>query len=448
MAHRDGGSVTLASSRDVALEAGSLIDVSSGGAVTADGQLLGGRGGDITLSAATTVNDNSGTSENGVLTLDGDLRGYGVDGGGTLSIESGQAIVVGDELFETEGLLAAGQEAPVDLTLLEEVVIEAGGTLPFNYEYRRTQALPGQPFGDSPLAINGGPGVTLAADWVVPDGVMLLAGGSVYQGGATVPAGATITVTQGSPAPDYVVPADVFPQGLPVAESMAVAQAGTPLPVDAVFSPGQTLGAGIVLDRDVRVEAVSTLAPEYFQNGFSNYEVNGHRGVHVTEGASIDVAMPVYRYRPGMINAVDRDAALEVWTPPLYQALPEERRVVRRDGASLTLKSESQRRPGAIAISEGATVQVDPGQSITLSGGQTTVEGTLRAHGGRIDILNPETDGVTQSQSLGESIWIGENALLDASGFAYTATGARGRRYGEVLDGGQVTLGSLAPDEL
>ncbi|HBL86122.1 MAG TPA: hypothetical protein DD399_03590, partial [Alcanivorax sp.] len=225
MAHRDGGSVTLASSRDVALEAGSLIDVSSGGAVTADGQLLGGRGGDITLSAATTVNDNSGTSENGVLTLDGDLRGYGVDGGGTLSIESGQAIVVGDELFETEGLLAAGQEVPVDLTLLEEVVIEAGGTLPFNYEYRRTQALPGQPFGDSPLAINGGPGVTLAADWVVPDGVMLLAGGSVYQGGATVPAGATITVTQGSPAPDYVVPADVFPQGLPVAESMAVAQA-------------------------------------------------------------------------------------------------------------------------------------------------------------------------------------------------------------------------------
>jgi len=448
LAHRDGGSVTLASSRDVALEAGSLIDVSSGGAVTADGQLLGGRGGDITLSAATTVNDNSGTSENGVLTLDGDLRGYGVDGGGTLSIESGQAIVVGDELFETEGLLAAGQEAPVDLTLLEEVVIEAGGTLPFNYEYRRTQALPGQPFGDSPLAINGGPGVTLAADWVVPDGVMLLAGGSVYQGGATVPAGATITVTQGSPAPDYVVPADVFPQGLPVAESMAVAQAGTPLPVDAVFSPGQTLGAGIVLDRDVRVEAVSTLAPEYFQNGFSNYEVNGHRGVHVTEGASIDVAMPVYRYRPGMINAVDRDAALEVWTPPLYQALREERRGVRRGGASLTLKSESPRRPGAIAISEGATVQVDPGQSITLSGGQTTVEGTLRARGGRIDILNPETDGVTQSQSLGESIWIGENALLDASGFAYTATGARGRRYGEVLDGGQVTLGSLAPDEL
>jgi len=448
LAHRDGGSVTLASSRDVALEAGSLIDVSSGGAVTADGQLLGGRGGDITLSAATAVNENSGTPENGVLTLDGDLRGYGVDGGGTLSIESGQAIVVGDELFETEGLLAAGQEAPVDLTLLEEVVVEAGGVLPFNYEYSRTQALPGQPFGDTALAINGGPGVTVAADWVVPAGMLILAGGSVYQGGGTVPAGATITVTQGSPAPDYVVPANVFPEGLPVVPGPAVVQAGTPLPVDVVFSPGQTLGAGIVLDRDVRVEAVSTLAPEYFQNGFSNYEVNGHRGVHVTERASIDVVMPVYRYRPGMINAVDRDAALEVWTPPLYQALPEEGRVERRGGASLTLKSESQRRPGAIAISEGATVQVDPGQSITLSGGQTTVEGTLRARGGRIDILNPETDGVTQSQSLGESIWIGEQALLDASGFAYAATDGRGRRYGEVLDGGRVTLGSLAPDEL
>ncbi len=457
LAHRDGGSVTLASSRDVTLEAGSLIDVSSGGAVTADGRLLGGRGGDITLSAATTVRENSGTSQNGVLTLNGDLRGYGVDGGGTLTLQTGESVVVGDRVFETEGLLAAGDEAPVDLTLLEEVVIAAGETLPFDYEYTRTSAAPGQPLGESPITVTPATPLTLAADWTIPESAtgmfrIIVGGRNVFGSGSTVPAGSVITAVVGPsvgtlPA-DYVVPADAFPNGIPVQASQAVLAAGTPLPDDVVFSAGATLAAGSVLSHDVRVAPVLQLGPEQFRKGFSQYDINGHSGVLVTEGAKIDVAMPVYRFQPGSVAATTAEQALALWTPPLYQPQAGPNGAVRRAGAGLTLRSESQGRPGSITISEGATVQVDPGQSIQLSGGQTKVEGTLRAQGGRINILNLETDGVTQSQSLGESIWIGEQALLDASGFAYTATDARGRRYGEVLDGGQVTLGSLAPDEL
>ncbi len=457
LAHRDGGRVTLSSSRDVTLEAGSLIDVSSGGAVTADGRLLGGRGGDITLSAATTVNENSGTSQNGVLTLNGDLRGYGVDGGGTLTLQTGESVVVGDRVFETDGLLAAGDEAPVDLTLLEEVVIAAGETLPFDYEYTRTSAAPGQPLGESPITVTPATPLTLAADWTIPESAtgmfrIIVGGRNVFGSGSTVPAGSVITAVVGPsvgtlPA-DYIVPADAFPNGIPVQASQAVLPAGTPLPDDVVFAAGATLAAGSVLSHDVRVAPVLQLGPEQFRNGFSQYDINGHGGVLVTEGAEVDVAMPVYRFRPGSVTATTAEQALELWTPPLYQSQAGSNGAVRRAGAGLTLRSESQGRPGSISIGEGATVQVDPGQSILLSGGQTTVEGTLRARGGRIDILNPETDGITQSQSLGESIWIGENALLDASGFAYTATDARGRRYGEVLDGGQVTLGSLAPGEL
>lgn len=457
LAHRDGGSVTLSSSRDVTLEAGSLIDVSSGGAVTAEGQLLGGRGGDITLSAATTVRENSSTPQNGVLTLNGDLRGYGVDGGGTLTLQTGESVVVGDRVFETDGLLAAGDEAPVDLTLLEEVVIAAGETLPFDYEYTRTSADPGQPLGESPITVTPATPLTLAADWTIPESAtgmfrIIVGGRNVFGSGSTVPAGSVITAVVGPsvgtlPA-DYIVPADAFPNGIPVQASQAVLPAGTPLPDDVVFSAGATLAAGSVLSHDVRVAPVLQLGPEQFRNGFSQYDINGHGGVLVTEGAEVDVAMPVYRFRPGSVAATTAEQALELWTPPLYQSQAGANGAVRRAGAGLTLRSESQRRPGSVTVGKGATVQVDPGQSIRLSGGQTTVEGTLRAQGGRIDILNPETDGVTQSQSLGESIWIGENALLDASGFAYTATDARGRRYGEVLDGGRVTLGSLAPDEL
>jgi filamentous hemagglutinin family protein len=456
LAHRDGGSVTLASSRDVALEAGSLIDVSSGGAVTADGQLLGGRGGDITLSAATTVRENSSTPQNGVLTLNGDLRGYGVDGGGTLTLQTGESVVVGDRVFETEGLLAAGDEAPVDLTLLEEVVIAAGETLPFDYEYTRTSAAPGQPLGDSPITVTPATPLTLAADWTIPESAtgmfrIIVGGRNVFGSGSTVPAGSVITAVVGPsvgtlPA-DYIVPADAFPNGIPVQASQAVLAAGTPLPDDVVFSVGATLAAGSVLSHDVRVAPVLQLGPEQFRKGFSQYDINGHGGVLVTEGAEIDVGMPVYRFQPGSVAATTAEQALALWTPPLYQPQAGPNGAVRRAGAGLTLRSESQGRPGSITVGEGSTVQVDPGQSIQLSGGQTTVEGTLRAQGGRIDILNPENDAQQQALSPARSIWIGENAVLDASGYAYSATDARGRRYGEVLDGGQVTLGSQLPDE-
>ncbi len=456
LAHRDGGSVTLASSRDVALEAGSLIDVSSGGAVTADGQLLGGRGGDITLSAATTVRENSSTPQNGALTLNGDLRGYGVDGGGTLTLQTGESVVVGDRVFETEGLLAAGDEALVDLTLLEEVVIAAGETLPFDYEYTRTSAAPGQPLGDSPITVTPAATLTLAADWTIPESAtgmfrIIVGGRNVFGSGSTVPAGSVITAVVGPsvgtlPA-DYIVPADAFPNGIPVQASQAVLPTGTPLPDDVVFSAGATLAAGSVLSHDVRVAPVLQLGPEQFRKGFSQYDINGHGGVLVTEGAEIDVAMPVYRFQPGSVAATTAEQALALWTPPLYQPQAGPNGAVRRAGAGLTLRSESQGRPGSITVGEGATVQVDPGQSILLSGGQTTVEGTLRAQGGRIDILNPENDAQQQALSPARSIWIGENAVLDASGYAYSATDARGHRYGEVLNGGQVTLGSHLPEE-
>ncbi|MFP1680225.1 filamentous hemagglutinin family protein [Alloalcanivorax sp. C16-2] len=456
LAHRDGGRVQVLSSQDVTLELGSRIDVSSGGAVDADGELMGGRGGDITLSAATTVNENSGTPRSGVLTLDGDLLGFGVDGGGTLTLRTGEAVVVGGDAFETRGLLAAGEKAPVDLTLLEEVVIAAGQTLPFDYQYERTVAVPGEALGNSAITISPTNTLTLAADWTIPESATgtfrVLVGGTVYGSNQTVPAGSVITNVVGAsigtlPA-DYIVPADAFPNGIPVQPSQQTLPAGMPLPNDVVFAAGETLAAGSVLSRDVRVKPVLQLAAEDFQRGFSHYDVNGHKGVAVSEGASIDVTMPVYRFRMGASGAATREGALEKWTPPLYQVLPErDGRVVRRGGASLTLRSEGQGRPGAISVGKDAVIQVDPEQSIVLRGGQTTVDGTLRARAGRIDILNPSSDAQLQAAAPARSVWIGENALLDVSGVAHTGTDLRGRRYGEVLNGGQVTLGSNLPEE-
>lgn len=87
----DGGSVSLRSSGDVRLLAGSEVDVSSGAAYTRQGEVAGGRGGDVTLVVG------SGTSA-GELVLDGRLNAIGAEGGGTLRLDTGQAVVIADDM--------------------------------------------------------------------------------------------------------------------------------------------------------------------------------------------------------------------------------------------------------------------------------------------------------------------------------------------------------------
>ena len=87
----DGGSVSLRSSGDARLLAGSEVDVSSGAAYTRQGEFAGGRGGDVTLVAGL------GTSA-GELVLDGRLNAIGAEGGGTLRLDTGQAVVIADDM--------------------------------------------------------------------------------------------------------------------------------------------------------------------------------------------------------------------------------------------------------------------------------------------------------------------------------------------------------------
>ncbi|EOZ8276881.1 filamentous hemagglutinin family protein [Pseudomonas aeruginosa] len=82
-AHLDGGRISLRSSGDLSLGDGSRIDVSSGAALLADGKQVGGKGGDLTLSA------NTGSAAgDGRLQLGGELAGHGVAGAGTLSVQA------------------------------------------------------------------------------------------------------------------------------------------------------------------------------------------------------------------------------------------------------------------------------------------------------------------------------------------------------------------------
>ena len=87
MPYLNGGSVSLRGSGDILLERGSVIHVGSGAALRAKGKLTGGKGGNVTIETVM-----SGTTT-GRLDLGAELRGYGVEGGGTLSLTAGKVVL-------------------------------------------------------------------------------------------------------------------------------------------------------------------------------------------------------------------------------------------------------------------------------------------------------------------------------------------------------------------
>ncbi|MBB5045894.1 filamentous hemagglutinin family protein [Rhodopseudomonas rhenobacensis] len=187
---------------------------------------------------------------------------------------------------------------------------------------------------------------------------------------------------------------------------------------------------------------VLNLDASLFRSGFANYSVNGHKGLAVADDATIDVTMPVYRYIADALAVAtgsDPSAGLELWTPPLYLEDSAKGRLTQRGGASLSLSAgvlSSDAAAVGLVVGKGAVLTVDPGQSIDISGvGQVTVNGTLNAWGGSIRIGGG--GGISDSNS----IWIGQTAVLDVAGRAFSAVDLQGRRYGTVLDGGNITIG-------
>ncbi|WP_271102978.1 filamentous haemagglutinin family protein [Pseudomonas tohonis] len=218
------------------------------------------------------------------------------------------------------------------------------------------------------------------------------------------------------------------------------------------------LQAGKVLISDSATSADAgtlLLRGDFFDKGFSAYEVAGNRGLEVAEGTRVDVSMPVYRQGEGATSLATGGAprdALETWTPPVYLDDAAKGVLTQRQGASLSLRAGSGiTAAGDIAttpllVGKGAILNVDPGQSIGLAGiGQVTVDGTLNAWGGRISVNSiivsaPDTE-LQKPLETYQSIWIGDNAVLDAAARAVTAVDSRGNRYGTVRNGGSIVIG-------
>ncbi|WP_171988090.1 filamentous haemagglutinin family protein [Hyphomicrobium sp. NDB2Meth4] len=204
-------------------------------------------------------------------------------------------------------------------------------------------------------------------------------------------------------------------------------------------------------------DAALNLSSELFRSGFSAYSVNGLTSLTVADGVAIDAVMPVLTFDDGRaLAAAGADAigaAVSLWMPPVYLENPINATLTQRGGASVALLSGAgadgsgyTTTKGALTIGTGASITVDPGQSVRLaSSGQVTVDGTITAPGGSITVANNFTEvGYVDPGAM--SVWIGDHAVLDVAARAYVATDHAGRRYGVIPNGGSISIGSSGGD--
>jgi len=486
LAYVDGGTVSIRSTESVTLESGSLIDVSSGATVLADGSVTGGTGGNVQLGSGL---GNGASSATAVLTLDGTIRGYGVKGGGTLDIESASAISIGGKLVAKDGVLQAGESSLADLILLEdvEIMVLKGGVLPVAYSYVVTKVLPGEVVGST--GVKSGTDIVITADWLPPlkEGsgyVFQINGQNAYRTDkgieitvngiqeiwSSIPAGSKVQFRAANISPgtltsfvDYVVPANVFSGNyLPINARTVQLQSGDLAPYDVTLTlkTGSRLAAGTTLATDVAVGATTTLSTDLFQTGFAQYNIRAHNGLVVADGVSLEVTMPVLQANVASLLSSSGSGGsgledfLQVWLPDLYQETYKTRTVSQRGGASLSLAAGAGVEglgDGDLVIGTGASLRVDPGQSIELSSrGSLTVDGLLQAKGGDISLLGPMTVGagaladggsVADGSANQRAITLGEHAVLDVSAASYVTEDEQGQPHGLLTDGGSITIG-------
>ncbi len=471
----DGGSIDLRSSGDVVVGAGALLDTSSGATLQRDGSLRGGRGGDIRLVADAFPLD--GDSGHGRLLLQGELRGHGAKGGGTLHLQTGDAVVIGGQVPGSDGTLQAGATTLVDLVTDAEFSIAEGAVLPADYHYMRTHAAPGEAVGGPPMVQRSEQSswLTLGAQWTLPkptnqnlsygvelaDGTYLNVQGYSWTTAPTLEPGAVIVQIhspQNFPS-GFVVPADVLPGGLAIERTPGVMKAGSIAASALTYAAGTRIGAGAQLPQSVAVKPMLHLEADRFTQGFSRYEVVGGNGLALAEGADLRVAMPVLLAEPSRARAAatgaDPQSVLAPQLAPLFSEDAAAGQMHQRGGADLVLSAGSPRslQQGGmptLSIPESARIEVDPGHTIRLNGsGQINLDGQLHAAGGRIEVRSLDvanTGEIGRPQGHDGSVWIGEHAVLDVSGLAHTAVDGQGRRYGLVQDGGRIEIGGAYAD--
>ncbi|AEC18826.1 hemagglutinin-like protein [Pusillimonas sp. T7-7] len=404
----DGGTVELASSQHVTLAQGGVIDASAGGSVSLTGAFGGGSGG----SASLLANHVPFVSSSGRLTLDGDVRAYGVDGagGGTLRLQTGGVWSIGGEPVELDDEPVTGEAEGIEVVQLDTnkwlqtgfshyELAARGGLTVLEGAWLRPSVPVYRPTAQSWKAGGRDPEAALALWSDVP-----LFREEPFTGALIQRAGASLMLLAGGPG---VADGTLTGGDIHVAHGAGI-----------IVDPGQrvTLGAGGQVTVEGRIQAPGGIIEVLNLKDKANDLTDrpGGRSVWVGEHAELDAAGRAYtaidtrgrRYgtvfaggsivlgsRGGdyVASYADGDKGLEV-AADAY--------VVVRDGALLDvsgaqavfdvpsvswLEGGRSRRPAATAAAvQPRTVASDAGQIAMRSYYGIYNEGTLRAHAGGV----------------------------------------------------------------
>lgn len=169
------------------------------------------------------------------------------------------------------------------------------------------------------------------------------------------------------------------------------------------------------------------------RGGFSDFKLAGLENMTLAAGVTIKPTVlslelqPGYTVQPG--GSRMEDFTRQIKLDDLV-----------RQATNLSLKANfNNQGPGDLLIGEGARIAADPKAKITLEAARLLdIQGRITAPGGSITAtLHHAQDNLFDASN---SIWLGQQAILDVSGVALTYTDSKRLTQGEVLAGGSVTL--------
>jgi filamentous hemagglutinin family protein len=309
------------------------------------------------------------------------------------------------------------------------------------------------PSGNSaPLVTNGGavtlealsndqnysPGIDLAAGSLidVSGGAQLTSSGSLKAGtgGSIDIAATTLAGTLAGAPPKLVLGATLSGYGLYDGGSLSLADGSVCI---------NTLDCS---DGNPSVLWISPAA--LASGGFSSYALTANQGgLDVADGTGIvlqqkNFVLPsnfgLISNRPTLVGLAGLGTLAAQLRQPVSLSLTQDMAATSYTGFANVLATSAD--TPSLTIGSGASIVTDPEGSLSLSSNvRLDVEGTLRAPGGDIS-LTLLADNLEQNYDPTQAIWLGSQAVLDASGTAELYQNKLGERVGSVLDGGTVTL--------
>jgi len=184
------------------------------------------------------------------------------------------------------------------------------------------------------------------------------------------------------------------------------------------------------------------LMPEFFHNGgFGSYELTANRqGAAVTPGTRINLKQQNRVLREDLAST---PSGPSLGTLGKVGLLPNNvRKPVSLEltlSQSTTPKADPSR---AVHVARDARIETDPGGSVALtSDGSLFLDGTVVAPGGEVSLRITNPKG-TQEPGFPatQGIWLGSESRIDVAGVSVPVPDPSGRRIGEVLSGGKVTI--------